>query len=793
MTFALFRLFKAKNAKNSGFSAPTATGNEAGDTFDRLLLGAETSAQLGNTEQALEFYAKALEIRPKHAEAYYKRGNFLRNDNRIVEALASYDEAIAIRPDYGLAFCNRGVVLERLGRQDEAAKSYERAIELNPNDAVAHYNRGLVLNALGQREKALASYNEAIRVQSDYAEPYCNRGLLLAELGEWDAALDSYNQAIAIRPTLAQAHFNRGALLQKRKQLAAALASYGHAIEADPGYAEAYSNRGVVLMESRRFADAVASLDEAIRLRSNFAEAYCNRGLAFAELNRVDLAIRDFGTAISLKPDYPEAHYGRGTSLLNEKNFQGAIADYTRTIALKPDFRFMLGMLRHVKMSICDWSDLDSDLARIADGIEAGATISPPFPLLALIDDPRLHQKAAQIWVREECPANPMLPVLAAHPPAGKIRIGYFSADFRDHAVAVLMAGLFESHDRSKFEVTAFAFGPDVRDSMRERLEKAFDRFIEVRDESDTDIAILSRSLGIDIAVDLGGYTGHCRTKIFAFRAAPVQVSYIGYLGTMGAPYMDYLVADPSIVSSHDRQHYSEKIIYLPSYQVNDFQRRISERSFSREELGIGGAGFVFCCFNSNYKIMPETFTSWMRILRRVGDSVLFLYAENHQARQNLLREAHHSGIDRRRIVFGERLATEDYLARFRNMDLFLDTLPYNAGTTASDALWAGLPVLTCTGRTFAGRQAASLLNAIGIPELATANPEEYEELAVRLATNADEMASLKQKLVRNRHKSMLFDTAAFTRNLETAYTAIHRRRQLGLAPEDILVSQALS
>jgi predicted O-linked N-acetylglucosamine transferase (SPINDLY family) len=780
MQSALFRLLKQFGGKRS---------IDAQCSVADMLLAAETSARQGDTTRALELYAKAIEMRPELAEAHYKRGNLLRVGNRLDEALASYDRAIAIQPGYANAFCNRGVVLERLGRLVDALQSYTRGIELNPNDSLAHYNRGSVLKSLGRRDEALASYNEAIRIQPDHAESYCNRGLMLAELGEWDAALMSYDLALTMQPSLAQAHFNRAALLRERRQLTEALASYDRAIEADPTYADAYCNRGLVLMESRKFQEALASFAEAIQLRADFAEAYCNRGLVFAELKQADRAIHEFSTALALRPDYAEAYHGRGTTLLNQKDFTGAIADYASTVAIKPDFRFVFGMLRHVKMTVCDWSDLDSDLSRIADGIEADATISPPFPLLALTDAPPLHLKAARIWVREECLELLSLPPLDRHPPADKIRIGYFSADFRDHAVAVLMAGLFESHDRSMFEVTAFAFGPDIRDAMRERLERAFDRFVDVRQKSDQEVAVLARSLRIDIAIDLGGYTGHSRPKIFANRAAPIQISYIGYLGTMGAPYMDYLIADPTVVPADERQNYSEKLIYLPSYQVNDSRRRIVQRSFSREELGIPAVGFVFCCFNSNYKIMPATFSLWMRILQRVEGSVLFLYADNPRASQNLQHEAQRCGIDSRRIIFGARLGTQDYLARLCNMDLFLDTLPYNAGATASDALWAGLPVLTCAGRAFAGRVAASLLNAVDLPELIASTPQQYEELAVRLASNPDELASIREKLARNRQTTLLFDTASFTRNLESAYVTIHGRNQKGLAPEHVFAA----
>jgi predicted O-linked N-acetylglucosamine transferase (SPINDLY family) len=386
------------------------------------------------------------------------------------------------------------------------------------------------------------------------------------------------------------------------------------------------------------------------------------------------------------------------------------------------------------------------------------------------------------------CPPDQSLGPIPKRTPHKKIRIGYFSADFREHPVSRLLAELIEIHDRSRFEVIAFSFGPDTKGDLRERLERAFDRFLDLKDSSDMEIASLARSLTIDIAVDLGGYTHQSRPNVFALRAAPSQVSYLGYLGTMGAPYMDYLVADAAIIPPGEHQHYSEKIIYLPSYQVNDSRRRIAERTFTRRELGIPPTGFVFSCFNSNYKISRDTLALWMRILRRVEGGILFLNADNELAKRNLLNETRRLGVDSHRIVFGERLGVEDYLARFRTMDLFLDTLPYNAGTTASDALWAGLPVLTCTGATFAGRVATSVLRAIDLPELITGTPAQYEELAVALASNPSRLAQIKTKLAANRLTRQLFNSRIFTKHLETAYTNIYQHQQSNLPPDHIYV-----
>lgn len=645
------------------------------------------------------------------------------------------------------------------GHCNEAVRLCDEIIAAHPDYAMAHYKRANALNALGHLKMALAGYDRAIECNPRYAEAYCNRGTVLERLGRHAEALQSYDLALALRPDDVLAHYNRGSALSNL----------------------------------RRFDEALESYDRATNLKTDYGEAYVNRGHVLQQLERHEAAVASYERAIELNATYPEAFASRGFSLVHLKRIVDAIASFDRAIQLKPDYRYLIGMRRYAKMALCDWNRLTEDLEEIARGLIDGKPVSHPFPILALFDSPHLHRQAARIWAREEHAAveAPGLRVTRNH--RGKIRVGYFSADFRHHPVSLLSAELFETHDRSRFEVTGFAFGPPANDAMRVRLIRAFDRFEDVRDRTDLDVTLLARQHDIDIAVDLGGYTDYSRTKIFAYRAAPVQISYLGYLGTMGAPYMDYLVADPTIIPAGGLEHYSEKIIYLPSYQVNDSKKLSSLRSFSREELGIPAAGFVFCCFNSNYKIMPATFSIWMRILQRVPGSVMFVYAENAVAGRNLLREAMQHGIDARRLILGTHLATSEYLARYRAMDLFLDTLPYNAGATASDALWAGLPVLTCSGQTFASRVAASLLNALDLPELITSNLEQYEDLAVRLATNPDEMGLIRQKLAWNRLAKPLFDTAHFTRNLETAYAAIHQRSQLGLSPDHIHVAELSS
>jgi protein O-GlcNAc transferase len=809
MPLGIFKRFKPQLAKNPAsedlqakferalslnkeglFAEATAVCREiielAPRHIETLMLLAEITASKDEPEKAIELYDKIIDLRPDLSTAYYKRGNLQIDRSQLEAALEDYDQAIALNPVYANAFCNRGVVMARLNRLDEALDSYQQAIALNPNDALAYFNRGAVLRELKRPQEALTSYNQAIAVKPDYLQCHFNRSLLLAELKQWDAALASYDQSIKLSPGFFQAHFNRGALLHERKQWVGALASYDRAIEINSEYAEAYCGRGVLLTQLRQFDAALADLDRAIALKPEYPDAFHDRANTLFYMKRFAAAVASYDKAIEFKPDFAAAFTGRGLSLLNLRQFEVAIESFNRALMLDADQRYLLGMRRHAQMQICDWEDLAPDLDRLTEGLKARIPVATPHTVLALVDSPPLHRLAAEIWVREECPTDDALGAIPPRPRGDKIRIGYFSADFRDHAVSLLTAGLFEIHNRSRFEVTAFAFGPGASGTVRERLERAFDRFIDVRDQSDIEVALLARTAGIDIAVDLGGFTENARAKIFSLRAAPIQVGYLGYLGTMGAPYMDYLIADAAIIPVVEQENYSEKIIYLPSYQVNDRQRRMAEHMFTREQLGLPAVGFVFCCFNANYKIMPATFEVWMRILKRVEGSILFLYADNEIAERNLLGAARRSGVESHRIVFGKRVALEEYLARFRAMDLFLDTLPYNAGTTASDALWAGVPVLTCTGEAFAGRVAASLLKAIDLPELITATSAQYEDVAVRLATNPVLFAQIRQKLAHNRLTTPLFDTGLFTKTLESAYVQIYERYHANLPTEHV-------
>ena len=740
---------------------------------------------LGRYSKALRCYDRAIAILPSYADAHYNRGVTLHDLRRCEDALASYDRALALKPDYASAWNNRGATLRALGRREEALESCAHAIAIRPAYAEAHNNRGVMLHEVARFEEAVASYDRAIAHKPDYAEAHNNRGVSLQKLGLLEEALASHERATAIQPDYTDAHNDCGVVLKELERFEQAITSCERALALDPDHAEAYNNRGVALRMLKRRAEALASYDRALEINPHYVNALRNRGTVLVELKRHNEALESYERALALREDV-DCYAAQAVALHELKRTEEAVACYERIRLLAPDTGFLLGACRHARMHVCDWTGFDDDLALLAEGIEQGRPVVKPFVLQSLADSPALQRKATEQWLQTECSPRMKLPPLARYPRHERIRIGYFSADLRNHAVGALTAELFETHDRSRFELTAFSLSADVRDGLRARIEPAFDRFLSVDGQSDLEVATFARQLEIDIAVDLGGYTGEARPHVLALRAAPVQVSYLGYLGTMGGDFIDYLLADPVIIPTETREHYAEKIAYLPSYQVNDSKRSIAERTFARAELGLPASGFVFCCFNASWKVTPETFASWMRILTAVPDSVLLLLAGTAPVERNLRCQAAAIGVSPERLVFGGLLPFGEYLARYRAADLFLDTAPYNAGTTGSDALWTGLPVLTCIGRAFASRVAASLLTAVGLPELITPDRAAYERRAIELATRPERLAECKRKLAHNRSTCALFDTRTFTRNLEALYERMYLRHHSGLSPEHL-------
>jgi predicted O-linked N-acetylglucosamine transferase (SPINDLY family) len=759
--------------------------------FDSLHLLGVVHYQKGEYREAVRRIDAALKINPNAVAAHNNRGSALKDLGQVAEALASYDRAIALKPDYAEALYNRGNVLRELARFGDAVESYERAVAIRPNYPEAFNNRGSALKALQRYDEALANYERAIALKADYAAAWHNRANTLLALRRLDEALESCDKAIALKPDLAEAFNNRGNVLEELRRFAEAVESYDRALVLAPDYADAFNNRGNALKELKQFDAAIASYDRAIALRPDHADAFFNRGIAFAELERNDEAIASYDRAIALDPNHARAYYDRGTALIGLKRLDDAVASYGRAVELDPDIEYLKGLYLHAKMHVADWTRFDEDCSQLRAGVGDGRTVCYPFHLLAWCASPAVQNACARIYVADRFPPFPV-PVWRGERYAHRrIRVAYLSSDFRDHAVMVLAAGLFEHHDRTRFETTAVSFGLDKPSRMRERLRAPFDRFVDAHHMSDQDVARLLRELEIDIAVDLNGFTDGARPNVFAQKFAPVQVNYLGFAGTLGREDYDYILADRFVVPEDNQAHYAEKVVYLPdSFMVNDAGRAISARAPSRAEAGLPERGLVFCCFNNGFKITPEVFTIWMRLLREIDGSVLWLSPANSNAPGNLRREAERRGIAADRLIFASRVPlNEDHLARLRHADLFLDTTPYNAHATACDALWAGVPVLTCSGPSFASRVAGSLLGAVGLPELITGSLEDYEALALKLARDPALLASLRQKLARNRDIYPLFETERFTRHIEAAYTVMWERAQRGEPSQSFAVA----
>ena len=644
------------------------------------------------------------------------------------------------------------IVYASMGKHEIAIHYYKSALVLNSNDPLLLSNFASSLNFLGQNQEALEQFKRVIQITPDDPDLLYNLGNIYYDLKNFDEAIIHYDQAIKLNPEAYLVH----------------------------------QNYGKVLFDLKQYLDAIKHYDQALAINKELIECLVNKGAALNELKRYEEAITHYDKALSINPDYAEAYCNKGVTLIELKRYEEAITHCDKALSLKPDIDWLLGNLLYSRIQICEWSEIESDTQTLIINIQKNKRIISPFTALALIDDPKVHKLCAKIYVENQHPMNLTLGQISKRSKKDKLRIGYFSADFRNHAVSILMAELFELHNKERFEIFAFSFGPNDGSTLRFRLSQSFKQFIDVRSMSDKQIAELSRKLEIDIAVDLGGYTANNRMGIFSYRTAPIQVSYIGYLGTTGAQYIDYLIADRTIIPEGMEKYYTEKIVFLPNYQCNDRKRKISERIFTRQDLGLPESIFIFCCLNNNYKISPSIFDSWMKILKAVKHSVLLMYAENPWVEKNLKKEAESRGVDSNRLIFCTHAPPDEYLARYRACDLFLDTSPYNAGATASDALWAGLPVITVPGRTFSSRIAASLLHSIGIPELVLKSNTEYEELAVELANNAEKLNSIKQKLLNNRLSTALFDTPLFAKNIELAYMKMHERYLADLLPENL-------
>ena len=682
---------------------------------------AVTLHQQGHLHQAKTIYLDVLRLQPKNPDALHLLGTIATKEKDFFRARDLIAQAIEIKPQEPIYQYNYGIVLYELGQYEAAIACYDRAIATEPRYAPLHLNRGNAQQKLKQFDLAVISYNQAIELQPQYAEAYSARGGALKDLRQYHAAGLSCQRAIEIHPTLAHAHLNLGNVLFELKRYNAAIACYQQASELDP--------------KDSKF--------------------YWFLGRAYSALRQPALALNYFDRAIAVNPDAAyELDYGYGERL-------------------------------YAKLQLCDWTNIEQEFAAVLDQLVQGlvAKITMPFELLSMPSTSAQQQTVAKIYAQDEFFSVAMDFVAPLKANTQKIKIGYFSSDLNNHPVGQLTVGMFEAHDRSQFEVYGFGLTPTDASAIGQRLMRAFDHWVDLTGTDIQQALEVARASQLDIAINLNGYTLNNRNELFAHRIAPIQVNYLGYPGTMGAPFMDYIVADQTVIPLEHKDFYTEKVVYLPhSFLISSYAPASLATVPTRHEHQLPERGFIFCCFNNSYKITPDMFDVWMRLLAQVEGSVLWLSKQSEEVVKNLRREAVKRGIAPERLVFVQRIDSHDmHLARLGLADLFLDTLYYNAHTTAADALWAGLPVLTCLGVSFQGRVAASLLSAVGLPEMVTPSLHAYEALALNLASHPAKLQAIKEKLAANRLIQPLFDTALTTKHVEAAYQQMQAWHLQGL------------
>ena len=755
-------------------------------------------------------YGAALKLAPGSPDAHYGVALSHHSQGRPAEAEPHYRTVLAACPGLGEVWNNLGVALQDQGRPGEAEAAYREALRHRPGDAGTWKNLGVALEGLGRGEEAMAAYREALARDPEHAVSLNNLGGLALSEGRPETAEAAGRRMASLNPADRHAWMLLGNAAHAARRWEAAVWANAAAVRLAPDDPGPRNNLANALADSGRREEAVAEYRAVLALRPDFPVAEINlaealrslRGLpdlAEAEavlcgltgrhpqnatawrvlgLVRMDAfrpraALDALRRAVALAPGDGAGWQDLGSAATLTDRVALSIAALRRRLRLEPGHAPALAQLVQQQKRLCDWRDLEEREARLVERLRGGAEGIPPFGILsapATLADQRM---AAERWARQKARG---VPAVARPGPRGdgRLRIGYLSADFREHAVAHLVAETLERHDRTRFAVTAYSMGADDGSPMRRRLMGAVERFVDVRDRSDADAARIIAADGIDILVDLQAYTVFARTPILAARPAPVQVNWLGYPGTMGADFIDAILADAVTIPPGEEGFYSEAVVRLPHcYQPNDRRRAIAERTPTRAECGLPEDGFVFCCFNSPYKLTPALFDVWARLLRAVPGSVLWLFAGDPLVAANLRREAERRGVAADRLVFAPPRPQPEHLARHRLAGLFLDTLPYNAHTTASDALWAGLPVVTCRGPTFAGRVAASLLKTVGLPELVTESLEAYEALALDLARDPERLADLRARLAAARATSPLFDADRFARDLEDAYRTI--------------------
>jgi protein O-GlcNAc transferase len=760
--------------------------------------------QTGQSGKAIDLIGQAIQIAPDSPVYYNNLANAYSRENKLDKALECYENAVKLKPDYPEALFGMGNVCQTLEDYQKAIECYRRALDIKPNFHQACNNMGVAFFETGNFKEASRCYQKAIQIQPDYYEAYTNLGNTYKAQGQFRTANDWYYKAMEINSDCAEAYANLGFSLHQMGRVNDALASYQKALKINPNYGEVYNDLGTLYRELSRPEQALACFKKSAELKPQNPEVYNNIGIVYKERGRYQEAIASYQKALQLDPDFTESHYNLGNAFGKCGNPEDAIAAYRKAIQLRPDHAFAFNMLVRQLQQLCAWTELEMPVTELVALNQKNLTkglraAEMPFLTFSLTDDTAYNYEVAKSWSDEVSARiqdsdvffgkSDLFAAGRRDREKSRITIGYLSADFQNHATVHLMGSLFGYHDHRKFKINAYSYGKNDHSHYRSKIEQDCDQFADIFDLSDFEAAHKINSDGVDILVDLKGHTDASRLGISAYRPAPVQVTWLGFPGTTGAEFLDYIITDKITSPSEHASYFTEHFAYMPhTYQVNDCHQKIAPDEFSRQEFGLPQDGFVFCSFNEPYKIEPVLFNVWIRVLQQVPSSVLWLIRKGRHVEERLKKEAEGRGVARQRLVFADKLPKDKHLARYKLADLCLDTRLVNGHTTTSDALWAGVPVVTLLGNHFASRVSASLLTAVGLPELVTKTLSDYERLAVHLAVNGDYLEKIKNKLAENRKHAPLFDTVKFTENLEKAYKKMWQIYESGEKPRQIEV-----
>ena len=640
------------------------------------------------------------------------------------------------------------------------------------------FEESLNLHKQGKIKEALETYLKILPKQKNNSKLNYLIGVIYLQSKNFELAVNYFEKTINIDKNNLGAYNNLGASLQQLRRFDQAVKVYEKVLSFKPDFTDALNNLATCFANLKKYDQAISYFEKILKINKNNSVVYNNLGNIYKEINQHKKSIENYNKALEINPNYHLTYLNLGDTLIELKDYNGALINYKNLIKLSPKHHFIEGKILHTKMQICNWENYENDIKNLFQSLEKHEKIIDPFSIISITEKVDHQKRASEIFSNYKFPKQ-LENKINSDKNNLKTRLGYFSPDFCDHPVLHLIFDVFKNHNKNKFEIFAFSFGPRKKDEMTEQVKKYFNEFIDINDKSDEEVAMLSRKMGIDIAIDLCGFTNFNRAGIFSHRAAPLQVNFLGYPSTMGSTFIDYLIADRIVIPENQKLNYSENIAYLPNcYQPNMAVKNISKTKITRNEEGLPVDAFVFCNFNSNYKITPEIFKVWMNILKNVSNSVLWLLETNNESSKNIIKEAKKNNINENRIIFAKHLPNKDHLKRIELADIFLDTFPYSAHTTASDFVRVGIPLITLKGESFASRVAASILNQVNLNELVTKNKNEYQKLAISIGTNNEKLKNLKEKLKGSTSDSNLFNSVLYTKHLEDLFINLSKKNK---------------